>query len=169
MRFYKMDALVPKSGEHERCCAKCVTTGGGMIALGAAAFCEQYDPKESGDEHLAMRPALRLQHMPLLGASRVTAGPPFPGRRRRASYAAYRPAPPGRPLKYGCRARLPTPDGDVQVRMDGPGASTSPAALAAKYADLHLSGTPGSSAAGPALRRWIPGQLPAGAAVQVRW
>lgn len=53
MRFYELAALC-EVGEHRFVLGELLDYWGGMLDLGATSFWEEYDPKQSGREHLAM-------------------------------------------------------------------------------------------------------------------
>ena len=171
MRFYEMDALC-RVGEHEEVLRQMRDYWGGMIALGATAFWEQYDPKESGDEHLAMygRPFGRsLCHawgaspVYLLGRHFLGVTPDAPG------YAAYTVRPHLGGLKW-MQGAVPTPDGDVRVRMDGQGIDVTGCTCGEGTLIFTCPGTPrviGGEALPCADGYQV--QVPAGATVQVRW
>ncbi|MDR0710754.1 MAG: alpha-rhamnosidase [Prevotellaceae bacterium] len=53
MRFYELEALCAL-GEQKHVLKEMKSYWGGMLKLGATAFWEKYDPRESGAQHLAM-------------------------------------------------------------------------------------------------------------------
>jgi len=119
MKFYELAALC-EAGEHRQVVERILAYWGGMLDLGATTFWEEYDPTQSGPELYAMygRPygkslchAWGASPIYLFGRYFLGVRPTSPG------YATYlvEPALGGLERIEGV---VPTPNGDVEVRMD---------------------------------------------------
>lgn len=119
MRFYELEALCAM-GEHSRVMKEMKDYWGGMLNQGATSFWEKYNPDDEGREHLAMygRPygkslchAWGASPIYLLGKYYIGIQP------LKAGYSEYSVQPHLGGLKW-MEGSVPTPDGDIRLRMD---------------------------------------------------
>lgn len=119
MRFYELAALC-EINEYEYVTNEILDYWGGMLDLGATTFWEQYNPKETGTEHLAMygRPFGRsLCHawgaspIYLLGKFYLGVSPTSAG------YQTWCCEPHLGGLEW-IEGSVPTPNGDIKIKMD---------------------------------------------------
>ncbi len=118
MRFYELEALCAM-GEQDYVLKEMKDYWGGMLNLGATSFWEEYNPSQSGTEHLAMygrKFGKSLCHA--WGASPVyLLGKYYLGvRPTSAGYATY-VAEPNLGGLQRMEGKVPTPDGDITLRM----------------------------------------------------
>jgi alpha-L-rhamnosidase len=118
MRFYELEAL-SAMGEQAFVLKEMKSYWGGMLNLGATSFWEEYNPAKSGTEHLAMygrKFGKSLCHawgaspIYLLGRYYLGVSPKKPG------YAEYVVEPNLGGLQW-MEGKVPTPDGDVEMRV----------------------------------------------------
>jgi alpha-L-rhamnosidase len=116
MRFYELEALCAM-GEQEFVLNEIRDYWGGMLELGATAFWELYDPKDKGEEHLAMygRPygkslchAWGASPIYLFGKYYFGVKPTAPG------YSEYEVKPNLGGLEW-MEGKVPTPKGEVTL------------------------------------------------------
>ncbi|WP_114748498.1 alpha-L-rhamnosidase-related protein [Pleomorphovibrio marinus] len=116
MRFYELEALCAL-GEQELVLDEIREYWGGMLELGATSFWEKYDPKESGEEHLAMygRPygkslchAWGASPIYLFGKYYFGVSPSSPG------YDTYMVEPNLGGLEW-MEGSVPTPEGEITL------------------------------------------------------
>lgn len=119
MRFYELEALC-KLGEQNLVLKEIRDYWGGMLKLGATSFWEKYNPSETGTQHLAMygRPfgkslchAWGASPIYLLGKYYIGVKPLKEG------YKEFLIAPVLGDLEW-MEGSVPTPNGDIKVRMD---------------------------------------------------
>lgn len=119
MRFYELEAFC-QMGEQERVLPEMLGYWGGMLKEGATSFWEKYNPADEGTQHLAMygRPygkslchAWGASPIYLIGKYFLGVKPVKPG------YEEYEVRPVLGGLKW-MRGSVPTPFGEVKVRMD---------------------------------------------------
>lgn len=119
MRFYELEALC-KLGEQNLVLKEIRDYWGGMLKLGATSFWEKYNPNETGSQHLAMygRPfgkslchAWGASPIYLLGKYYIGVKPLKEG------YKEFLIAPVLGDLEW-MEGSVPTPNGDIKVRMD---------------------------------------------------
>jgi alpha-L-rhamnosidase len=118
MRFYELEALCAM-GEQDYVLKEMKDYWGGMLNLGATSFWEEYNPSQSGAAHLAMygrKFGKSLCHA--WGASPIyLLGKYYLGvKPTSAGYAAYVAEPNLGGLEW-MEGKVPTPDGDIQLRM----------------------------------------------------
>lgn len=120
MKFYELAALC-EIGEHEQVIKKILDYWGGMLDLGATTFWEEYDPSQSGSDLYAMydRPfgkslchAWGASPIYLFGRYYLGLKPLSP------CYETYIIEPKLGGLKW-IEGVVPTPNGNVEVYMDG--------------------------------------------------
>lgn len=118
MRFYELEALCAM-GEQDYVLKEMKDYWGGMLNLGATSFWEEYNPSQSGAEHLAMygrKFGKSLCHawgaspIYLLGKYYLGVSPAKPG------YEMYTIQPQLGGLQW-MQGKVPTPDGDIEVYM----------------------------------------------------
>lgn len=116
MRFYELEALCAM-GEQDYVLKEMKAYWGGMLALGATSFWEEYNPNKKGTEHLAMygrkfgkslchawgASPVYLLGKYYLGVSPVTAG-----------YETYKVQPQLGGLQF-IKGKVPTPKGDIEL------------------------------------------------------
>jgi alpha-L-rhamnosidase len=116
MRFYELEALCAM-GEQGYVLNEMKDYWGGMLALGATSFWEEYNPTKKGTEHLAMygrKFGKSLCHawgaspIYLLGKYYLGVSPTKPG------YETYTIAPQLGGLQW-MQGKVPTPAGDIEV------------------------------------------------------
>ncbi|WP_460542019.1 alpha-L-rhamnosidase-related protein [Echinicola sediminis] len=116
MRFYELEALCAM-GEQEFVLDEIRDYWGDMLDLGATSFWEKYDPKESGEEHLAMygRPygkslchAWGASPIYLFGKYYLGVKPLTEG------YKMYEISPALGGLEW-MEGKVPTPEGEIEV------------------------------------------------------
>ncbi|QNL52267.1 alpha-rhamnosidase [Olivibacter sp. SDN3] len=116
MRFYELEALCALK-EQQYVLKEIKNYWGGMLALGATSFWEEYDPQKEGEEHYAMygRPfgkslchAWGASPIYLLGKYFLGVRPTSPG------YETYLVEPELGGLKW-MEGKVPTPDGSIEV------------------------------------------------------
>lgn len=119
MRFYELEALCAM-GEQHYVLKEMKDYWGGMLALGATSFWEEYNPSKSGVEHYAMygrKFAKSLCHawgaspIYLLGKYYLGVKPSSPG------YATYRVEPNLGGLKW-MSGKVPTPKGEIEMSVN---------------------------------------------------
>lgn len=119
MRFYELEALC-KLGEQDFVLKEMRDYWGGMLNLGATSFWEKYNPNETGTQHLAMygRPfgkslchAWGASPIYLLGKYYIGVKPLKEG------YKEFAITPVLGDLQW-MEGSVPTPNGDIKVRMD---------------------------------------------------
>lgn len=119
MRFYELEALC-KLGEQDFVLKEMRDYWGGMVNLGATSFWEKYNPNETGTQHLAMygRPfgkslchAWGASPIYLLGKYYIGVKPLKEG------YKEFAITPVLGDLQW-MEGSVPTPNGDIKVRMD---------------------------------------------------
>lgn len=119
MRFYELEALC-KLGEQDFVLKEMRDYWGGMVNLGATSFWEKYNPNETGTQHLAMygRPfgkslchAWGASPIYLLGKYYIGVKPLKEG------YKEFAITPVLGDLQW-MKGSVPTPNGDIKVRMD---------------------------------------------------
>ena len=118
MRFYELEALCAM-GEQDYVLKEMKDYWGGMLKLGATSFWEEYDPSKQGAEHYAMYGrefGKSLCHA--WGASPVyLLGKYYLGvKPTSAGYATYVVAPSLGGLQW-MEGKVPTPDGDIALRV----------------------------------------------------
>ena len=120
MRFYELEALC-SLGRQSEVMKEMKSYWGDMLRLGATSFWELYDPEQKGEEHYAMYGrdfgrslchAWGASPLYLLGRYYLGVEPTKPG------YAEYMVKPTLGGLKW-MEGRVPTPHGDIEVRVDG--------------------------------------------------
>lgn len=120
MRFYELASMC-EVGEHRFVLDEMLRYWGGMLDLGATTFWEEYDPKQSGSEHLAMYGmpygrslchAWGASPLYLLGKYFLGVKPLSPG------YEQFIVEPALGGLDW-VKGSVPIGDGDVEVEMDG--------------------------------------------------
>jgi alpha-L-rhamnosidase len=118
MRFYELEALCAM-GEQSYVLKEMKDYWGGMLNLGATSFWEEYNPSQSGAAHLAMygrKFGKSLCHawgaspLYLLGKYYLGVKPTSAG------YASYVAEPNLGGLQW-MEGKVPTPDGDIAIRM----------------------------------------------------
>lgn len=118
MRFYELESLCAV-GRHDHVLAEIRSYWGGMLKEGATTFWELYNPREKGDEHLAMYGrtfgrskchAWGAAPLYLLGRYFLGVVPTAPG------YLAYEVRPVLGGLKW-MEGRVPTPSGNIAVSV----------------------------------------------------
>ena len=118
MRFYELEALCAM-GEQDYVLKEMKDYWGGMLNLGATSFWEEYNPSQSGAAHLAMygrKFGKSLCHA--WGASPIyLLGKYYLGvKPTAAGYATYVAEPNLGGLQW-MEGKVPTPDGDINLRM----------------------------------------------------
>jgi alpha-L-rhamnosidase len=118
MRFYELEALCAM-GEQDYVLKEMKDYWGGMLNLGATSFWEEYNPSQSGVAHLAMygrKFGKSLCHA--WGASPIyLLGKYYLGvKPTSAGYANYVAEPNLGGLEW-MEGKVPTPDGDITLRM----------------------------------------------------
>lgn len=118
MRFYELEAL-SAMGEQDLVLKEMKSYWGGMLNLGATSFWEEYNPDKKGTEHLAMygrKFGKSLCHA--WGASPIyLLGKYYLGvKPTSAGYATYVVEPGLGGLQW-MQGKVPTPDGDIELRM----------------------------------------------------
>jgi alpha-L-rhamnosidase len=118
MRFYELEALCAM-GEQNYVLKEMKDYWGGMLNLGATSFWEEYNPSQSGAAHLAMygrKFGKSLCHA--WGASPIyLLGKYYLGvKPTSAGYATYVAEPNLGGLQW-MEGKVPTPDGDIALRM----------------------------------------------------
>jgi alpha-L-rhamnosidase len=118
MRFYELEALCAM-GEQNYVLNEMKEYWGGMLNLGATSFWEEYNPSQSGAAHLAMygrKFGKSLCHA--WGASPIyLLGKYYLGvKPTSAGYATYVAEPSLGGLQW-MEGKVPTPDGDISLRM----------------------------------------------------
>ena len=116
MRFYELEALCAM-GEQDYVLKQMKEYWGGMLALGATSFWEEYNPNKKGAEHYAMYGrefgkslchAWGASPIYLLGKYYLGVRPTAPG------YASYLIEPKLGGLQW-MQGKVPTPDGDIEL------------------------------------------------------
>jgi alpha-L-rhamnosidase len=118
MRFYELEALCAM-GEQDYVLKEMKDYWGGMLNLGATSFWEEYNPSQSGAAHLAMygrKFGKSLCHA--WGASPIyLLGKYYLGvKPTSAGYATFVAEPNLGGLQW-MEGKVPTPDGDIELRM----------------------------------------------------